>query len=195
MSFYDDSLETIFRKGGKIADIGGGLQIHKTNRTAIREHNKHLLDYAGVEYIVLDKVPTYHPDIVADVRKMPFADNEVDAFVCWRVLEHVEEPVKGTDEIFRCLKPGGLLYAEFFFFSTYNTLPGYYTDFFRFTEDGVRYLLRNFSSIEMVPMAGPIETWVGLVFPKYAKYVRIFDKLRKGGRKKNVSGYRVLATK
>lgn len=183
-------IEGIFSKGGKVVDIGGSLRIERSNKSS-NIYKQYLND--RTTYIVLDKVPTYNPHIVADIRNMPFKDNSVDAFVCWRVIECVEEPVKAVDEMYRCLKKGGVLTLETLFIHHYFSVPGYYHDFYRFSEDGIRYLLRDFSRVTIEPICGPIETLAYLVSPKYAKHVRLLDNWRGPGR--NVRGHLTLAQK
>jgi SAM-dependent methyltransferase len=46
---------------------------------------------------------------VADLRKLPQADDEFDLVVCFEAIEHVPEPDLVLDELARVLKPEGLL--------------------------------------------------------------------------------------
>jgi len=48
-------------------------------------------------------------DYVSDVRKLPFNDDEVDEFLAFHVIEHMElsEAKKALKEWHRCLKSGG----------------------------------------------------------------------------------------
>ncbi|HEX5712640.1 MAG TPA: class I SAM-dependent methyltransferase, partial [Solirubrobacterales bacterium] len=46
---------------------------------------------------------------VADMRKLPFGDDEFDLVVSFETIEHVEDPETVLDELARVLKPGGLL--------------------------------------------------------------------------------------
>jgi SAM-dependent methyltransferase len=49
--------------------------------------------------------------VVADIRKMPFAENSFDAVYCISVLEHVgDDPMESFNECMRVLKPGGHFY-------------------------------------------------------------------------------------
>jgi len=46
-------------------------------------------------------------DVKMDIREMPFDDNSYDALICNHVLEHIDDELKATKEIYRVLKPGG----------------------------------------------------------------------------------------
>ena len=43
------------------------------------------------------------------IEKMPFSDNSFDKIICTEVLEHVPDDNKGMQELFRVLKPNGLI--------------------------------------------------------------------------------------
>ena len=47
--------------------------------------------------------------VVADVETLPFNSSSLDIAFCIEVIEHVPEPMRLLSEIFRSLKPGGLL--------------------------------------------------------------------------------------
>lgn len=47
--------------------------------------------------------------VVADVETLPFNSSSIDIAFCIEVMEHVPEPMRLLSEIFRTLKPGGLL--------------------------------------------------------------------------------------
>jgi hypothetical protein len=61
------------------------------------------------------------------------------------VLEHVIEPQLVVDEIWRVLKPSGLVYAETPFMSQVHERA---YDFTRFTANGHRWLFRRFEQID-----------------------------------------------
>ncbi len=47
---------------------------------------------------------------VGDALNLQFSDNSFDAVICSQVYEHVPNPQKMLDEIFRVLRPGGICY-------------------------------------------------------------------------------------
>jgi SAM-dependent methyltransferase len=61
--------------------------------------------------IDLDGSP-FAPDLVADLRRAPIADEAVDWLFCSHVLEHIPELELCVDEIVRMLRPGGLAWLQ-----------------------------------------------------------------------------------
>lgn len=69
-------------------------------------------------------------------------DGRFDYVVCTEVLEHVLQPFDAVAEIRRMLRPGGVLFLSTpFDFRIHGPLP----DCWRFTEHGLRALLRDFA--------------------------------------------------
>lgn len=91
------------------------------------------------------------PNIFADVTHTPLKTGSVDCILCTEVLEHLPDPQACVDEIHRLLRNGGLVFASTPFFYPVHADP---YDFQRFTEDGLRYLFRSFSSVEIFRMGG-----------------------------------------
>ncbi|MBC9031174.1 methyltransferase domain-containing protein [Sphingomonas sp. JC676] len=96
----------------------------------------------------------YSPNIqfIADAHSIPLRDRSVDAVVIQAVLEHVLDPQQVVDEIWRVLKPDGLVYAETPFLQ--HVHEGAY-DFTRFTESGHRFLFRRFELVDSGISGGP----------------------------------------
>ena len=195
--FRQERLKKIFTDKDKVIDIGGGLRVdpEKNNR---EKQNAWLDEYISkAEYVILDKVGDYNPDIVGDIHDLPFEDNSVDAIVCIAVLEHVEEPQKAVREMYRVLKPGGYcyIYAPFLFY--YHPMKGYYGDFYRFTRDGYEYMTKDFSEVEIQNIRGPIATAMNLL-PIFSKKTAWFDYIDKWAGKlgsNQTSGYDVFCIK
>jgi SAM-dependent methyltransferase len=160
--FLRERMDKIFSEKYEILDIGGGLRIDPKRNNRGKE-NAWLDSYLPkVKYIVLDKVADYNPDIVGDVHKLPFEDNSLDAVLCIHLIEHVADPQKAIQEIYRVLKPGGYCYLDTPFLFYYHPMKGYYEDYFRFTRDGWQNLCKDFSKVEIQNVRGAISTAMNL---------------------------------
>lgn len=106
-------------------------------------------------------------DVQLDVRSMPSVnDGTYDAIFCSGVLEHVDDCVGAVAECWRVLKPGGVFLLGVPFAQPLHRAP---QDFWRFTEYGVRYLLRMFSVQDIRAIGSdekaPSAYWVRAVKP------------------------------
>ena len=198
--FFRESVKQVFTKGGCILDVGAGLRIDSTrgNRTdPARDWIKPLLE--KVEYKVLDPVDTYHPDIVGDIMQAPLPDVSCDSVICLAVLEHVPRVWDAVAEIYRILKPCGFLFGYVPFLSPYHAMEGYYGDYVRFTDDGIRALCSSFSKTDICHVRGPAETILHLL-PARVKLgvcvslARTFDRFYPGSGKQ-ASGFFFFCTK
>ena len=196
--FSEEKLKKIFTEKNTIVDIGGGLRVDGDKNNRLEEKYAWLKEYiAKVDYKVLDKVPDYHPDIVGDVQNLNFADNSVDAFICIAVLEHVEEPQKAVKEMWRALKPGGYCFIYVPFLYYYHPLENYYRDFYRFTLDGVKYITRDFTTVEIQNVRGSLSTVANLLpfFSKRTKFFDWVDKIIGKDKSKQTSGFNIFCVK
>lgn len=197
--FRKKNLEKIFSEKKEVIDIGGSLRIDSSkNNRGNNKDNEYLLKYlSDCDYKVLDKVADYNPDIVGDIHNLPFEDNSVDAIVCMAILEHVEEPQRAVKELYRVLKPGGycFIYAPFLFY--YHPMKGYYGDYYRFTRQGMEYMTRDFSQVEIQNVWGATASVMNL-FPFFSKKVKPFhfiDKIFGKEKSDQTSAYDVFCIK
>jgi SAM-dependent methyltransferase len=102
--------------------------------------------------IGFDIYGTPHTQFIADTHQIPLQNESVDAVLIQAVLEHVLQPALVVEEIYRVLKPQGLVYAETPFMQQVHEGP---YDFTRFTESGHRYLFRKFERMASGAVAGP----------------------------------------
>jgi SAM-dependent methyltransferase len=132
----DGSAATILVVGGSV--LGQGMaDLAKDSR---------------VELVATDVTFGPHTEIVCDAHNIPFEDLTFDGAIVQAVLEHVVDPQRCVEEIWRVLKPGGLVYAETPFMQQVHM--GRY-DFMRFSHSGHRRLFRRFSEVASGPSAGP----------------------------------------
>lgn len=79
-------------------------------------------------------------------------ENTFDYVVCTEVLEHTLQPFDAIEEIRRVLKPDGRLFLSTpFNFRIHGPLP----DCWRFTEYGLRALLKRFEILELTSIETP----------------------------------------
>jgi len=70
----------------------------------------------GVDRVMIEQ----YVDIVHDLNKVPypFKDKSIDEIHSYHTLEHLQEPIKKMEELYRILKPGGLLHIRVPHFSS-----------------------------------------------------------------------------
>lgn len=127
----------------RILIIGGGT---------VGQGMQPLYDDPDLGVIAFDIYHSEHAHFIADAHAIPMLDEAVDGVVIQAVLEHVLQPGEVVDEIWRVLRPGGLVYAETPFLQQVHEGP---YDFTRFTESGHRYLFRRFAMVASGVSAGP----------------------------------------
>lgn len=104
-------IETYYPKKGKILDIGtaAGVFLEAAKNSGWKtygvELNKLSTIFANKKYGVNVK-----QGILQEIK---FKDNFFDVVTMWDVLEHIPDPDKELKEIFRILKPGGILVINF----------------------------------------------------------------------------------
>jgi SAM-dependent methyltransferase len=64
-----------------------------------------------IDYVSADLDPRSIATRAFDITAIPFDDAEFDVVLCNHVLEHVVEDRRAMRELFRVLKPGGVLYS------------------------------------------------------------------------------------
>lgn len=174
-----------------IYDIGGCSRFQKE----LKRYKKYFLN---CDYKTVDINPNCQPDILADIHNLPISNNSADGIICMSVLEHVENPFKVVEEIYRILKPGGKGFIYVPFLHSYHG-----SDYWRFSKDGIKYLFIKFQKIEICPARGHFETIASLLpyqnkFPMniFIYLARLFDaifgKYQSG---KQASGYYVFLVK
>ncbi len=79
-----------------------------------------------------------------------------DGVVCMSVLEHVYDPFAAIAEIYKLLKPGGILLLHLPFLFRYHAPRDLsFPDCYRFSRDGLAWLLRDFSTVTLYSIRGP----------------------------------------
>ncbi len=111
---------------------------------------------AGAKFVCVDIEPGAGVDLVADAHDMHMVpSNSVDMVMSISVLEHVRYPQKVMQEIFRILKPGGIVYINVPWVFPYHADPD---DFYRFSYRGIVILCEAFERIDSGFNRGPAST-------------------------------------
>jgi SAM-dependent methyltransferase len=105
----------------------------------------------AVEIVSIDVYPSPYTCLLADAHFLPFRNEVFDGVWITSVLEHVLEPHAVVEQIYRVLKPGGLVYAETPFMMQVHEGPH---DFTRYTLSGHRWLFRKFDQIDAGVLGG-----------------------------------------
>ena len=148
-----------------------------------------------------------YPDLLADLcQPIPQSYHSAyDVVIALAVVECVYDPQAMIDNVARLLKPGGRahLYAPFLFqYHAPEDLS--FQDNYRFSRDGLAYLLRGFADVEMQPVRGRYSTAVNLlpswkkrVEPRFGRSLgRLLDRWADPRKSRlNASGYNVTAIK
>jgi len=114
---------------GNTLDLGAGTAKYKED----------ILRYAE-KYTACDVEPGKGIDVVCDVHKLPFKDEEFETIVCTQVFEHVKEPWVVAEEAYRVLKKGGRILFTVPFCEINHDMP---RDFYRYTEEGACHLFER----------------------------------------------------
>lgn len=138
---YDESLERNAQHiSGVLYDLGAGKAPYK----------EWLMQFAD-KYVSVDWPASYHnaqPDITADLNEsLPIASEVADAVILLSVMEHLREPQKMLREVYRILKPGGVLLLQVPWQWWVHEAPH---DYFRYTPYGLEFLFQSAGLTDIV---------------------------------------------
>ncbi len=112
-------------------------------QVAGQEHIADLRPYfPGKEYIGSDMREGLGVDVILNLHGLDLPDESVGTALMLDTLEHVEYPRKAMDEVYRVLKPGGLVVMSSVMKFHIHDYP---YDYWRFTPEAFRSLLKPFS--------------------------------------------------
>ncbi len=110
--------------------------------------------------INVDIYPYKPADLLASIHSLPIASNSVDIILSIACLEHIEDPQRVVKEMYRILKPGGLIRCAIPFMQGIHGSPD---DYQRYTPNGLKTLFKDFSVNEVRVSAGPASTLVWIL--------------------------------
>ncbi len=191
--FFENKLKEL-AKEDSVLDVGGGVPFQKGMA-------KYKSLFEGKKFETLDVALEYSPTIVGDIHNLPIEDNTVNAILCKSVLEHLYDPKKAVEEMHRVLKKDGkiLLYTHFIY--PYHARGKIYGDYFRFTEEALRYLFRGFSYIEIKKDGGYFRAMMFFMpFQVKLRFILepimyLLDKIFMTERRSTTAGFYIYAIK
>lgn len=132
LSQYDVTLPLIQQYAqGRLIDLGCGDMPYRELIIA------RVSAYDSLDFFPRSEDVTY----VGDIQAMPMIEsNAYDTAICLEVLEHVPDPFQAMREIYRILKPEGVLILSVPHLNRLHDEPH---DYYRYTQHGVRVLLER----------------------------------------------------
>ena len=127
-----------------------------------KRHHKNLVN--------LNMAPFVNIDVVGDAHHLPYADDCVEAIHCEAVLEHLPEPHKAIQEMYRVLKKGGVVYSITPFLQAYHGYPHHYQNL-TLTGHEYYYKKQGFEIKESGVCAGPTYTVIMLNYLYLLSYL------------------------
>lgn len=122
---------------GPVAEIGA-------RPAAGQEEGADLRDlFRGREYIGCDIQEGPRVDRIEDVHNLSFSDGELGTVLALDTLEHVRDPIRAVEEMYRVLGDGGVALISSVMFFPIHAHPW---DYWRFTPEGFSQLLAPFPS-------------------------------------------------
>lgn len=98
--------------------------------------------FPGRKYFGCDMRPGKGVDLILDLHNIELSDETAGTVLMIDTLEHVEFCRKAVSEVYRILKPGGILIITSVMKFPIHEYPN---DYWRFTPEGFRSLLNQFS--------------------------------------------------
>lgn len=109
---------------------------------------------ARPSFLNLNLAPFPNVDLVGDGHDLPLASERVGGIHCEAVLEHMDRPERAVAEMYRVLRPGGLVFAATPFLQGFHGYPSHYQNF---TLPGHERLFQRagFNILDSGPCVGP----------------------------------------
>ena len=126
------------KKDSKVLIIGGGT---------LGSGSDYFFSMCKRKGISIDSIDVYFSQnitAIADAHYLPFENESYELVIIQAVLEHVINPNRVVEEIYRILKNNAIVYAETPFMQCVHEGP---YDFTRFSHSGHRWLFKKFKEI------------------------------------------------
>ena len=162
---------------GHVLDLGCGFMPYRE----LVESNPNVAKYTGLDVETSAIYGSAKPDLTWDGSRIPLDDNTIDCVMATEFLEHHSDPANVLKEIFRVLKPGGLLFGTVPFIWNLHEIPH---DEYRYTPYSIERLLNSagLSEVDLKGLGGwnaSLAQMIGLwiTFAKMPGVVRMISKI------------------
>lgn len=119
-----------------VLDVGGRLQPYRV-----------LLGTRVRRYLAVDRQISPLVNVAAAGEALPFRDEQFDFVICTQVLEYFPDPLQAVSEIRRVLRNGGVAFLS----APAVFVRDHDKEYWRFLPEGLRYILRGFEAVEVLP--------------------------------------------
>jgi hypothetical protein len=127
-----------------------------------------------------------------------------DVIICLAILEHVYNPFIAIQNIKKMLTNNGIIFGYVPFLYHYHAPQDlYFQDYYRYSKDGLAYLLKDFKNLKIYPVRGRLSSAMHILFGSIWK--KTFEKLKfnlfldrffsKNKNSMQAGGYNFIATK
>ena len=153
-----------------VLDIGKSMrdEFKKINCKEIKTLDINIFDdYPDIQFDLSETVEIEKTEIY----------NRFDAIICLAVLEHVYDPIVAIKNINKMLKNNGIFFGYVPFLYHYHAPENLdFQDYYRYTKDGISYLLRDFKKIKIYPVRGRLSSSMHVLFGSFWK--KTFEKYK-----------------
>lgn len=100
-----------------------------------------------------------------------------DVIICLAILEHVYNPFIAIQNIKKMLTHNGIIFGYVPFLYHYHAPQDlYFQDYYRYSKDGLAYLLKDFKDVKIYPVRGRLSSAMHILFGSIWK--KTFEKLK-----------------
>jgi len=185
-----------------VLDIGGfsPLKGFDQRKCKISSYKK---EFRKTRYYCLDILTEGKPHILGDAHELPIKNESIDGIICLAVLEHILDPQRAVNEMYRVLKKTGIAFLYVPFLYPYHA-DSFMKDYHRFTIDIILYMFKDFDEITIQPGENFAKTslrfMTAFAYRNHLKFLEksleyIFKHISRFDLVKNTTGFNICARK
>jgi len=127
---------------------------------------------------IFEDYPDFQFDLSEEIEiEKTELNKKFDLIICLAVLEHVYNPFIAIQNLRKMLTHNGIIYGYVPFLYYYHAPQDLnFQDYYRFTKDGLAYLLRDFKEVKIYPVRGRLSSAMHVLFGPFWK--KTFEKFK-----------------